>query len=162
MPAFVIFLSIFALMPVPIRAYSRLLPHTPAHADAQISTGEWQKPKCLYNQWYVHNHTRNKLHVVELYSYVCFPCWDQPCSWSMRWMLLSLGRELITILKVQRSHGDNMRGLPTNWCMFDKYLWLYFVWITMYHNNVSCTCSQQADTLCESIEVNLITRSAHR
>ena len=37
---FVILLSIFALTPAPIRAYSRLLPHTPAHADARISAGE--------------------------------------------------------------------------------------------------------------------------
>ena len=55
---FSILLSIFALTPVPIRAYShacprlsaltpahsRLLQHTPTHADAQISTGEWPKP----------------------------------------------------------------------------------------------------------------------
>ena len=42
-PVSVILMSIFALTPAPIRAYSRLLPLTPAHADAQISTGEWQK-----------------------------------------------------------------------------------------------------------------------
>ena len=42
---FVILLSIFVLTPTPIRAYSRLLPHNPAHADPQILTGELQKPK---------------------------------------------------------------------------------------------------------------------
>ena len=30
------------------RAYPRSLPLTPAHADAQISTGEWQKPAVAY------------------------------------------------------------------------------------------------------------------
>ena len=55
---FFILLSIFALTPAPIRAYpayprlsaltpaySRLLPLTLAHADAKISTAEWQKPE---------------------------------------------------------------------------------------------------------------------
>ena len=53
-PVFVILPSIFALTPAPIHAYSHTLPHTlahsctllhtPAHANAQILTGEWQKP----------------------------------------------------------------------------------------------------------------------
>ena len=37
---FVILLLIFVLTPVPIPAYCRLLRFTPAHADAQISTGD--------------------------------------------------------------------------------------------------------------------------
>ena len=34
----------FCHSPVDFHAYFRTLPLTPAHADAQISTGEWQKP----------------------------------------------------------------------------------------------------------------------
>ena len=38
------FLRFFPHLSALTPAHSRLLPHTPAHADAQISTGEWQKP----------------------------------------------------------------------------------------------------------------------
>ena len=41
MPDFVILLSIFALIPT----HSGSHVYTPAHADARILMGEWQKPK---------------------------------------------------------------------------------------------------------------------
>ena len=84
---FVILLSIFALTPAPIRAYSRLLPLSPAHADAQISTGEWQKPfvvddtRFLPGGWqtnqimphvYVRTHVRRYIDYIACLSLVYF------------------------------------------------------------------------------------------
>ena len=98
---FVILLSYFALTLV----HSRSLPLTPGRADAQISTGEWQKPNISISYW---NGSKNDtaLSTQSSLADTCVMCWqDRPKVDFVYWSLGNNSFKLTYQISFQDCHS---------------------------------------------------------